>query len=77
VGRPEVVALAGISPDELERFRKPAPFASQGGAVRQPPVDRTKPQMRGFPEGVLEQIYALSDDEVAERMSVTDPPVRY
>jgi glutathione S-transferase len=36
---PEVVALAGISAAELERFRKPAEFASQGGAIAQPPLD--------------------------------------
>jgi len=73
---PEVVALAGIDAAELERFRKPAAFAPQGGAIPQPRIDPAKPQMRGFPAGVLEQIFALSDDEVAERMSVTDPPVR-
>ncbi len=28
-----------VSPAELERFRKPAEFASQGGAIAQPPLD--------------------------------------
>jgi hypothetical protein len=71
------VALAGISAAELERYGKPVEFAAQGGAIQQPPVDPKKPQMRGWPMGVLEHVLSLSDDEVAERMSVTDPPVRY
>lgn len=74
---PEVVALAGISPAELERFRKPAAFAAQGGAIPQPKIDRSKPQMRGWPEGVLENFIAMPDEEFTEKMSITDPPVRY
>jgi len=73
---PEVVALAGISGAELERFRSPAAFASQGGALKQPPVDASKPQMRGWPKGVYEHFLAMPDEEFTERMSVTEPPVR-
>src|SRR5689334_10512088 len=36
---PEVVELAGISPDELELYRRPARYAGEGGAVGQPPYD--------------------------------------
>ena len=50
---PEVVALAGIAPAELERFRSPAPFADRGGALAQPPLDKSKPYMRGWPPGHL------------------------
>jgi catechol 2,3-dioxygenase-like lactoylglutathione lyase family enzyme len=73
---PEVVALAGISAAELERFRKPAPFASQGGRIPQPALDPAKPSMRGFPKGVYERIVAMPDAEFTARMSETEPPVR-
>lgn len=72
---PEVVALAGISAGELERFRKPAEFASQGGALPQPPVDPAKPAMRGWPAGVYEHFLAMTDEEFTARMSETEPPV--
>jgi catechol 2,3-dioxygenase-like lactoylglutathione lyase family enzyme len=73
---PEVVKLAGISPDELARYRAPAPFASQGGNVPQPPIDPSKPHSRGFPKEVYEAILAMSDEEVTARLSVPTPPVR-
>ncbi len=73
---PEVVALAGISPAELERFLEPAPFVSHGGRIPQPALDPAKPSMRGFPEGVYERIVAMPDEEFTARMSQTEPPVR-
>ena len=73
---PEVVALAGISPAELERFRHPAPFEDRGGAWPQPPLDASKPCMRGFPAGVYERLAAMPDEEFTARMSQTEPPVR-
>ncbi len=73
---PEVVALAGISAAELERFRKPAEFASQGGTVKQPPLDSDQPRMRGWPPGVYEHLAAMPDEEFTARMSETEPPVR-
>lgn len=73
---PEVVALAGISAEELERFRNPAEFASRGGAVPQPPIDKTKPWMRGWPAGVLEHFVAMKDEEFTAQMSETEPPVK-
>jgi catechol 2,3-dioxygenase-like lactoylglutathione lyase family enzyme len=73
---PEVVALAGIAPTELARFRKPEPFAGRGGRIPQPPLDRDKPFMRGFPEGVYEHLVAMPDEEFTARMSETEPPVK-
>ena len=40
---PEVVALAGISAAELERYVRPRREAGNGGAVPQPPYDGAKP----------------------------------
>src|SRR6185437_11022802 len=47
---PEVVKLSGISPAELERYKHPAPFQSQNGAVPNPKVDPANPPMQ-FPPG--------------------------
>jgi catechol 2,3-dioxygenase-like lactoylglutathione lyase family enzyme len=73
---PEVVALAGITPAELERFRSPAPYADQGGKLAQPPLDKSKPYMRGWPPGVYEHVVTIPDDEFTARTSETEPPVR-
>jgi hypothetical protein len=72
---PEVVALAGISPAELARYKSPEPIAATGGALPQPPLDRSKPVMRGWPPGVYEAFAAMSDEEFTARMSETEPPV--
>src|SRR5882672_10794363 len=56
---PEVVALASISPAELARFRAPEPVSLTGGVRAQPPLDPSKPIMRGWPPGVYEQLAAL------------------
>jgi catechol 2,3-dioxygenase-like lactoylglutathione lyase family enzyme len=73
---PEVVALAGISAEELERFRKPAAFESKGGAQPQPPLAPDKPRMRGWPPGLYEHFVAMPDEEFTAQMSETEPPVR-
>ena len=73
---PEVVALAGITPAELARFRSPAPYAGEGGKLAQPPLDKSKPYMRGWPPGVYEHLVTVPDDEFTARTSETEPPVR-
>jgi catechol 2,3-dioxygenase-like lactoylglutathione lyase family enzyme len=70
---PEVVRLAGISMADLQRFKNPPDFESQGGAVKNPTVDPANPPMQ-FPPG-RERIFSMSDDEVFQRMSETTPPV--
>lgn len=72
---PEVVALAGISPDELERYRAPAPYAGEGGTVPQPPPDPAKPHL-GYPPHRYEQVLAMSDEEITNLSSYARPPVQ-
>ena len=73
---PEVVAFCGIEADELARYRQPAAFASQNGAVPQP-----DPHVREnfvFPEEMRERaemLMRLSDDERNAMLSVPTPPV--
>ena len=71
---PEVVQLAGISPEELARYRAPAVFDRPAEAVPQPPIDPAKPHM-AYPPAVYEKLMMMPDDVFAERMSVTTPPV--
>jgi len=72
---PEVVALAGISAAELERYRRPAATASRGGTVPQPPYDPAKPHMAWPPEQ-YHHLLSLSDDELTQLMSQPEPPVK-
>lgn len=70
---PEVVALAGITEEELEKFTNPDNFESQGGQVAQPTYDPSKPHM-SFAEGEYEQILQMSDDVFTTVMSEENPP---
>ncbi|MBI4935930.1 MAG: VOC family protein [Actinobacteria bacterium] len=71
---PEVVGLANIDAAELARFRAPAPFERPAEAVPNPPIDPTKPHMVYQP-AVYQAIMSMPDDELADRFSVTTPPV--
>ena len=70
---PEVMALAGISPEEVEKYKHPAPFESKHGKVAQPKPDPSKPLMDYAPD---DKIWTMSDEEVTRRMSNTTPPVQ-
>lgn len=72
---PEVVALSGISADELARFRAPAPYAGEAGAVAQPPIDPSKPRMT-YPDKVYERLIAMPDAVMTATRSQTTPPVQ-
>ena len=72
---PEVVALAGISEDELARFVRPAAYAGERGSVVQPPVDMDRPQL-AYSKRVLEQIMSVPDDELTNSRSYSEPPVK-
>ncbi len=72
---PEVVALAGISTEELERYKHPEAFLSQGGAVPQPPLDGSGPHMTNYPPGQYEAIMGL-DDDAYMNMVEKDAPVQ-
>jgi len=69
---PEVVALAGISADDLARYKRPPSFQSAGGKIAQPKPDPSKPLLQFPPDAA---IWTMPDDEVTRRMSETTPPV--
>jgi len=71
---PEVVALAGISTEELATYRQPAAFERPADALPNPPIDWSKPHMV-YPKPVYEALMSMPDDDVAAHFSVTEPPV--
>jgi hypothetical protein len=71
---PEVVALTGISAEELERYMHPALEAGKGGAVPQPPYDPAKPNPT-MPDH-MRAILSWSDEQVTATLSQTEPPVK-
>ena len=72
---PEVVGLAGIGAAELERFKSPAPYGGEGGAVPQPPIDPGKPHLV-YPEKAYRKLIDMPDAVMTATRSQTDPPVK-
>jgi hypothetical protein len=72
---PEVQALAGINDEELARFKAPAAYRGEGGKVKQPPYDATKPHQL-YPPDAYRMMLSMSDEDVMKRFSVPEPPVR-
>ncbi len=73
---PEVVELAGISAEELERYKNPAGFADSAGTVPQPNVaEAPGPHMTNYPEGAYEAIMSVPDEQILH-MVTNEPPVK-
>ena len=72
---PEVVELAGISAEELERYKAPGDYADEGGTLQNPGPDADGPHMTNYPPGVWEAIIATPDEVMFER-SESEPPVQ-
>ncbi len=73
---PEVVELAGISAQELEKYKNPEAFADQGGAVPQPdPASAPGPHLTGYPDGLYERIMRISDEDMLHSVP-NEPPVK-
>ncbi|MGD8416584.1 MAG: VOC family protein [Pseudomonadales bacterium] len=71
---PEVVALAGIDPEELARYRNPAGYQDKGGAVVQPSLSGPGPHMTNYADGAYEALMSLPDEQ-ALHMVTNEPPV--
>lgn len=72
---PETVKINGISAEELETYKNPAPFDRTDTPVAQPAYDPTKPHM-AYPDELYQQILAMTDEQVSAMVSYPDPPVR-
>ena len=72
---PEVVELAGISADELARYKAPAPFQDDSGKVAQPVLAETAgPHMTNYPDGAYEAIMNAPDEAILH-MVTNEAPV--
>ena len=72
---PEVVGLAGITADELERYRNPEAFEASDTPVPQPAFDPDRPWPRGIPQEMYEGLIGMPDEVVTATMSENTPPV--
>ena len=72
---PEVMALAGISSEELARYKSPADFVDEEGKVPQPDLNGPGPHMTWPTREAYENVLTMSDEEISAAMDDTLPPV--
>ena len=72
---PQVVALNGISAEELARYKNPASFKDSGGALTQPPTGTGKPEYTHMDAGFA-HAFDLPDEVVTRELSESTPPVK-
>ena len=72
---PEVVALNGISVEELARYKNPASFQDSGGTFAQPAAGTGKAEYAQMDAGFA-RAFDLPDEVVTRELSETTPPVQ-
>lgn len=72
---PEVVALNGISLEELARYKNPASFTDSGGALAQPAAGNGRPQYSQM-DAAFAHAFDVADEVVTRTMSESTPPVQ-
>ena len=72
---PEVVALAGITAEELATYRNPARHEAEVPPRAQPELSGPGPHMQGYDAAAYERLMSMPDDVVLQKRSVTEPPV--
>ena len=72
---PEVVALFGISEEELARYKVSSEYKDEGGAVAQAPADGPGPHMTNYDSGSYKERIEIPD-EVIWANSENQPPVK-
>ena len=70
---PEVMALAGISEEEVRSYMAPAEFKNDGKRLAQAALNPDVPHMT-YPEEVYEQMMQTPDEVIWETMSFTEAP---
>jgi catechol 2,3-dioxygenase-like lactoylglutathione lyase family enzyme len=71
---PEVVEMAGISAEELARYKNPAAYEDKKGDITQPELAAGGPHMTNYPEGAYEAIMGIPDDAIRNLVD-NKPPV--
>lgn len=72
---PEVVALNGISAEELARYKNPAPYRAGGTPVAQPRAGNGRPEYSQM-DPSFAGAFDLPDEVVTRELSENTPPVR-
>lgn len=73
---PEVVALNGISAEELARYKNPAPYTNDTGKpVAQPPAGNGMPEYTHMDPGFA-SAFDMPDEAVTRELSENTPPVK-
>ena len=72
---PEVQRLAGISDEELARYKQSSDYLDKGGDVAQPELDGPGPHMTGYPSAGVYEAILSTPDEVIWANSENQPPV--
>lgn len=72
---PEVVGLAGINAEELERYRSPAPYKRPDRPVPQPEQNPDLPHPRGMPPERYQMVLSIPDDVISAPTKDSLPPV--
>lgn len=73
---PEVVELAGITPEELDRYRQPAAFDRPTDPVPQPERNPDLPYPRGMSPERYERTLSVPDEVIARPTEYSNPPVQ-
>lgn len=72
---PEVVALNGISPEELARYKNPPAYVRPAAPVAQPPAGTGRPEYTQMDPGFA-GAFNLPDEVVTRDLSENTPPVK-
>lgn len=71
---PTTVEALGLSEEELNRFRNPAPFERPDSPVPNPSMDSASPLKMVFPEEAYAAMLGMSDEEFMEATRDDVPP---
>lgn len=71
---PECVAVHGITPEELERYKNPKAYQGKGGKVAQPAAEGQKYGTMFGPRTA--QVAYLPESELTKMMGGSEPPVK-
>jgi len=72
---PSVLEKVGINAEEAEQYQNPDPYDGEGGTVKQPPYDPSKPH-QAYPKDMYMQMLQAPDEVIWKSASYADPPVK-
>jgi hypothetical protein len=72
---PEVVELAGITPEELARYRSPVPYERPAEPVAQPKRNPDLPYPRGMAPDRYDSVLGIPDALISAPTKNSTPPV--